>query len=127
VTGLQLAALALRKRDDRSSFVNAFAGSHHYLLDYVQQDILAHLPADLQAFVLQTAILSRMNAALCQAVTAGPSLLACQQRLEELEHANLFVVPLDDERQWYRYHDLFREALLAHLRASQPDLLPVLH
>ena len=127
VAGLQLAALSLRKREDRSTFVKDFAGSYRYLLDYVQQDILAQLPAPLQAFLLQTAILPRMNAPICQAVTVGPSLQASQQMLEELERANLFLVPLDEQRQWYRYHDLFREALLARLSATQPELLPQLH
>jgi ATP/maltotriose-dependent transcriptional regulator MalT len=127
VAGLQLAALSLRKREDRSTFVKDFAGSHRYLLDYVQQDILAQLPAPLQEFLLQTAILPRMNAPICQAVTVGPSLQASQQMLEELERANLFVVPLDEQRQWYRYHDLFREALLARLSATQPERLPQFH
>ena len=119
IAGLQLAALSLRKRQDLSTFVKDFGGSHRYLLDYVQQDILAHLPLTLQDFLLQTSILTRMNAALCQVVTAAPDEPACQQMLEELERANLFVVPLDEQRQWYRFHDLFREALRARLYASQ--------
>src|SRR5207248_10060524 len=127
IAGLQLAALSLRKRQDLSAFVNDFGGSHRYLLDYVQQDILAHLPLTLQDFLLQTSILTRMNAAVCQMVTAAPDESACQQVLEELERANLFVVPLDEQRQWYRYHDLFREALRARLHASQPELVPLLH
>ncbi|GLV55877.1 hypothetical protein KDH_27210 [Dictyobacter sp. S3.2.2.5] len=127
IAGLQLAALSLRKHEDRSAFVQDFAGSHRYLLDYVQQDILVDLPAPLQEFLQQTAILLRMNAALCQAVTAGSSLQASQQMLEKLERANLFVVPLDDERQWYRYHDLFREVLLVRLHANHPELIPQLH
>ena len=92
----------------------------------MQQDILAHLPVSLQDFLLQTSILTRMNAAVCQMVTAAPDESACQQVLEELERANLFVVPLDEQRQWYRYHDLFREALRARLHASQPELVPLL-
>jgi len=127
VAGLQLAALSLRKREDPSAFVRDFAGSHRYLLDYVQQDILAQLPAPLLDFLLQTAILLRMNAAICQAVTAGPSLQASQQMLLEVERANLFLVPLDEQRQWYRFHDLFREVLLARLHAVQPQLVPLLH
>jgi LuxR family maltose regulon positive regulatory protein len=127
IAGLQLAALSLRKRQDLSAFVKEFGGSHRYLLDYVQQDILAHLPGSLQNFLFQTSILTRMNAALCQMVTAAPDESACQQVLEELERANLFVVPLDEQRQWYRYHDLFREALHARLHASQPELVSVLH
>ncbi len=127
IAGLQLAALSLRKRQDLSAFVKDFGGSHRYLLDYVQQDILAHLPLTLQNFLFQTSILTRMNAALCQMVTASPDESACQQVLEELERANLFVVPLDEQRKWYRYHDLFREALRARLYASQPELVSVLH
>ncbi len=127
IAGLQLAALSLRKRQDLSAFVKDFGGSHRYLLDYVQQDILAHLPRTLQDFLLQTSILTRMNAALCQVVTAVPNEPSCQQMLEELERANLFVVPLDEQRQWYRFHDLFREALRARLYASQPELIPLLH
>ena len=127
IAGLQLAALSLKKRDDPSAWVRHIAGGHRYLLDYVQQDILARLPLSLQHFLLQTSILTRMNASLCQAVLVEPTYTASQQVLEDLVHANLFVVPLDDEREWYRYHELFREALLARLQASQPDVVPSLH
>jgi ATP/maltotriose-dependent transcriptional regulator MalT len=127
IAGLQLAALSLRKRQDHSDWVSDFTGSYRYLLDYVQQDILERLPIPLQHFLLQTSILTRMNAALCQVITAGPTLQVSQEMLEELERANLFVVPLDEQRQWYRYHDLFREALRARLHASQPELVPLLH
>ncbi len=127
IAGLQLAALSLRKRQDLSGWVSDFAGSYRYLLDYVQQDILAPLPDPLQHFLLQTSLVTRMNAALCQAITAGPSREKSQEMLEEVERANLFVVPLDEQRQWYRYHDLFREALRARLHAAQPELVPLLH
>lgn len=127
IAGLRLAALSARSCEDLSAWVTDFGGSHHYLLDYVQQDILSRLPHSLQNFLLQTSVVSRMNAAICQAVTGGMTRDACQSMLEEVEQANLFVVPLDERRQWYRYHDLFREALLARLMASQPDLLPLLH
>jgi LuxR family maltose regulon positive regulatory protein len=127
IAGLQLAALSLRKRGALSVLVKDFAGSHRFLLDYVQQEILAQLPVPLQQFLLQTSTLERMNAALCQAVAALPSIQESQEMLEALERANLFVVPLDDEQQWYRFHDLFREALHARLQASQPQLVPLLH
>ena len=127
IAGLQLAALSLRKCEDISAWISDFAGSHRYLLDYVQQEILAQLPLPLQNFLLQTSILARMNAALCQAVTAAADGSASQQMLEALERANLFVVPLDEQRQWYRFHDLFREVLLTRLHASQPQLVPLLH
>src|SRR6266487_1125023 len=127
IAGLQLAALSLREQQDLSGWVSDFTGSYRYLLDYVQQDILARLPVPLQHFLLQTSILTRMNAALCQVITEGSTLHASQEMLEEMERANLFVVPLDEQRQWYRYHDLFREALRARLHASQPELVPLLH
>jgi LuxR family maltose regulon positive regulatory protein len=127
IAGLQLAALSLSKHRDLSAFVKDFAGSHRFLLDYVQQEILAQLPVPLQQFLLQTSIVERMNAALCQTVAALPSIQESQDTLEALERANLFVVPLDDERQWYRFHDLFREALRARLQASQPQQVPLLH
>ncbi len=127
IAGLQLAALSLRKRQDLASFVKDFAGSYRYLLDYVQQDILARLPVPLQDFLLQTSILTRMNATLCQVVTATAGEPASQEMLEALEQANLFVVLLDEQRHWYRYHDLFREALRARLHAAHPELVPLLH
>jgi LuxR family maltose regulon positive regulatory protein len=130
IAGLQLAALALQKRaehTDRAAFLRAFTGGQRYLLDYVQADILAHLPTHVRDFLFQTAILSRLDAEVCQAVTAVSDRQTCQQLLEELERSNLFLVPLDEERRWYRLHDLFREALLAALDTSQPDQLPELH
>jgi ATP/maltotriose-dependent transcriptional regulator MalT len=127
IAGLQLAALSLRKQQDLSAYVQDFGGSHRYLLDYVHQDILTRLPQKVQDFLLQTSVVTSMNAALAQAVTALPILQASQQMLEEVERANLFVMPLDDRREWYRYHDLFREALQARLQASQPELVALLH
>jgi LuxR family maltose regulon positive regulatory protein len=127
IAGLQLAALALRKHEDLTSFVQDFGGSHRYLLDYVQQEVLARLPIALQHFLLQTSIVTSMNAAVCQAVTARPTREECQQMLEELERANLFVVPLDEQRTWYRFHELMRSALRARLQATQPELVPLLH
>ncbi len=124
IAGLQLAALSLRKRQDCGAFVKVFAGSHRFLLDYVQQEILARLEAPLRRFLLQTAVLSRLSADLCQAVTGEAG---SQALLESIERANLFLVPLDEERRWYRFHDLFREVLLARLQASQPELVPDLH
>ena len=127
IAGLQLAALSLRQPKDLSAWVSNFAGSHRFVLDYIQQDILAQLPVNQQDFLLQTSILTRLNAAACQAVTALLTQGESQKMLEILEQANLFVVPLDEQRQWYRYHDLFREALYARLHAHQPELVPLLH
>lgn len=124
--GLQLAALAMRQREgqDRASFVQAFTGSHRYVLDYIQEEILQRQPPEVQGFLLQTSVLRRMNAQVCAALTADP---ASQEMLERLERNNLFVVPLDEYRRWYRVHDLFREVLLARLHATQPELVPRLH
>ncbi len=124
IAGLQLAALSLRGREDPSTLVRAFSGSHRFILDYVQEDILQRQSPAIQQFLLQTAVLAQMNAALCRAVTGEQ---ASQELLEGLERANLFLVPLDGERQWYRFHLLFREALLARLQAMQPEQLPLLH
>src|SRR6266567_6776347 len=124
VAGLQVAALSLRTREDASAWLSAFTGGHRYLLDYVQQEVLRLQPESIRRFLLQVAVLRRMNAALCQAVTGEP---ASQHLLETLERSNLFVVPLDEQRQWYRLHDLFREALLAQGQAREPELLPQVH
>src|SRR5262249_10998134 len=127
IAGLQLAALTLQKRVDRAAFLNAFTGSQRYLLDYIQEDILARLDTDVRDFLLHTAILARLDATVCQAVTALPAAAACQRMLAYLERHNLFMVPLDEERRWYRLHDLFREALLTTLHTSQPETVPGLH
>src|SRR6266571_3235789 len=127
IAGLQLTALAIQKREDREAFLQAFTGSQRYLLDYVQQDILAGLPESVRDFLLHTAILSRLDASVCQAVTAAPERRVSQQMLEWLERANLFLVSLDEERRSYRLHDLFREALLSALHTTHPERVLVLH
>lgn len=124
LVGLQLAALSLAKRDDSGAWVSAFSGSQRLILDYLQEEILAHQTAAVRRFLLRVCILPRMNAALCQAVTGNA---ASREMLETLERANLFVIPLDEQRQWYRLHDLFREALLARLQVTQPELVPSLY
>ena len=128
IAGLQLAVLTLQRRhEDRATVLRALTGSQRYLLDYVQEEILARLPTSVREFLLHIAILSRLDAAMCQAVTAEPTIAACQHMLSILERHNLFLVPLDEERRWYRLHDLFREALLASLHTTYPELVPVLH
>ena len=127
IAGLHLAALTLQKRADRAAFLQAFTGSQRYLLDYVQEEILARLPTTVRDFLLHTAILSRLDASVCQAVTAVPERRVSQQMLEWLERANLFLVSLDEERRSYRLHDLFREALLSILHTTHPERVPVLH
>ncbi|MBO0782745.1 MAG: LuxR family transcriptional regulator, partial [Ktedonobacteraceae bacterium] len=127
IAGLHLAALTLQKRADRAAYLEKLTGSQRYLLDYVQEEILARLPESVRDFLLKSALLSQMSAAACQAVTAAPTRAASQQMLVFLERANLFVVPLDEERHRYRLHELFREALLAVLHARHPELVPLLH
>ncbi len=125
IAGLQLAALSLQGREDVAGFIAAFTGRHRYILDYLAEEVLQPQPAPLQAFLLQTAILNRLTGSLCEAVTGQPH---GQETLAHLEQANLFIVPLDDERRWYRYHHLFTGLLrhrLALLAALDSPLLPV--
>src|SRR6266446_6737160 len=127
IAGLHLVALTMQKREDRTAYLETLTGSQRYLLDYVQEDILARLSPDTRDFLLHTAVLSRLDAAVCQAVTAAPTRAASQHMLALLERANLFLVPLDEERRTYRLHDLFREALLSALHTSQPEMVSLLH
>jgi ATP/maltotriose-dependent transcriptional regulator MalT len=127
ITGLHLAALTLQKRKDRASFLQAFTGSQRYLLDYVQEEILSRLPNNVRDFLLHAAVLSRLDAPVCQAVTAAPERRESQQMLEWLERANLFLVSLDEERRSYRLHELFREALLSVLHTTHPESVSILH
>ncbi len=124
IVGLQLAALSLQGRADVSRFLAAFSGSHRYVLDYLSEEVLARQPAVVQQFLLHTCILERLSGALCDAVTERTG---SQGMLEALERANLFVVSLDDERRWYRYHHLFAEVLRNHLQQASPALVPILH
>jgi LuxR family maltose regulon positive regulatory protein len=124
LVGLQLAALSLSRQDDPSAWISAFRGTQRLIQDYLQDEILARQKPAIRRFLLRVCILPRMNAELCQAVTGKAD---SQQMLETLERNNLFVFALDEQRQWYRLHDLFREALLARLRVTQPELLPRLN
>jgi LuxR family maltose regulon positive regulatory protein len=124
IAGLQLAALSLQGRHDVPGFIRAFAGDHRYIVDYLVEEVLQRLPESVRDFLLQTAILERLNGPLCDAVTGQEEGSA---RLEALERGNFFVVPLDDQRQWYRYHHLFADVLKTHLLEEQPDRVPALH
>jgi LuxR family maltose regulon positive regulatory protein len=124
VVGLQLAALSLQGRPDPEGFLDAFTGIHRYVLDYLTEEVLARQPDRIRRFLLQTSILERLNGPLCDAVTEESD---GQAMLEELERANLFLVPLDEERRWWRYHQLFADLLRARLRQLQPELVPELH
>src|SRR5437588_2125132 len=131
IAGLQLAALSMQGRKDIPGFLEAFTGSHRYIIDYLVEEVLALQPEPVQTFLLQTAILERLQGSLCEAVMGvmrEPGGEASgQAMLEQLEQANLFLVPLDDERQWYRYHQLFAEALRHRLQRKHPTLVPELH
>ncbi len=118
IAGLQLAGLALRGQSGRE-FVEAFSGSHRFVLDYLLEEVLGQQDAGTQAFLLRTAILDRLCGPLCDAVCGGAD---GQATLEGLERANLFLAPLDGERRWWRYHRLFRDLLAARLAASGEDV-----
>ncbi|MCL4562065.1 MAG: LuxR C-terminal-related transcriptional regulator [Chloroflexi bacterium] len=124
IAGLQLAALSMQGRSDAASFIKSFTGSHHFILDYLVEEVLQRQPEHVRNFLLQTAILDRLSGSLCDAVTGQEG---GRGMLEALERGNLFVVPLDNQRQWYRYHHLFAEVLQAHLREAQPDRASTLH
>jgi LuxR family maltose regulon positive regulatory protein len=134
IAGLQLAAISMHGHQDPGSFIKSFTGSHHFVLDYLIEEVLHQQPGDVQTFLLRTSILDRLCGLLCDAVLGSPSVsrqeTAGQETLEYLERHNLFIVPLDNERRWYRYHHLFGDLLRQrlgkpkefaelHLRASQ--------
>ena len=127
IAGLQLAALSLRAiptRPEVTDFIEAFTGSNRFVIDYLADEVLARQPTEVRDFLLRTAVLDRLTGPLCDAVsgqTGGAAMLA------DLDRANLFVVPLDTERTWYRYHHLFADVLHARLLAEDPDLVPQLH
>jgi len=126
IAGLQLAALSMQGRQDTTSFIQSFTGSHHFVLDYLMEEVLHQQSESIQTFLLRTSILDRLCGPLCDAVLGSPS-ASGQETLEYLARANLFIVPLDDERRWYRYHHLFADVLRMHLMAEQPDQVSALH
>jgi LuxR family transcriptional regulator, maltose regulon positive regulatory protein len=126
VVGLQMAALSLQEHADPQKFVQAFSGSHRYILDYLMEEVINRQPDDVQRFLLESSVLNTLSGALCDTVLerqAGAS----QGMLEKFERENLFIVPLDDERSWYRYHHLFGELLRVRLRHQMPDRLNFLY
>ena len=124
ITAIQLAALSMQGRDDIPGFIAGFAGDDRYVVDYLVEEVLQRQPEDRRRFLLQTSILSRLNGPLCEAVTGRGGGGAT---LEALEHGNLFLFPLDDRRQWYRYHHLFADMLQARLLDERPDDVAELH
>ena len=129
IAGLQLVALALQgtgtaPTSDTSSFIEAFTGSHRFVLDYLVEEVLQRQPEAIREFLLKSAILERLSGPLCDAVTGGSD---SRKTLDTLERGNLFVVMLDDTRHWYRYHHLFADALRANLINEQPEQVADLH
>ena len=117
IAGLQLAAISMQGHQDTASFIKSFTGSHRFVLDYLVEEVLQRQPESIQTFLLRTSILDRLCGPLCDAVLGSPS-ASGQETLEYLERANLFIVPLDNERRWYRYHHLFAELLRQRLHQS---------
>ncbi len=115
IAGLQMAALSMRGRDDVDGFIRAFAGTNRFIMDFMLEEVLAREPLDVQVFLQQTSILGRLSGPLCEALTGNPG---AQEMLERLEKRNVFVVSLDEDRQWYRYHHLFADLLQARLLQS---------
>jgi LuxR family maltose regulon positive regulatory protein len=127
IAGLQLAALSMRgitDRDEVAGFISAFTGSNRFVIDYLADEVLARQSPQVRDFLLRTAILDRLHGPLCDAVTGGTD---GTRTLADLERENLFVVPLDTERTWYRYHHLFADVLHARLLAEHPEQVPDLH
>jgi LuxR family maltose regulon positive regulatory protein len=124
IAALQLAALSMAGRDDIASFIAGFAGDDRYVVDYLVEEVLQRQPEHVQTFLLQTSVLDRMNGSLCDAVTGQDGSRAL---LGALDRDNLFLVPLDDRRHWYRYHHLFADVLQARLLDEQPDRVDHLH
>jgi len=129
--GLQMAAVSMQGRDPEQiqRFIQSFSGGSHFVLDYLAEEVLQRQPPHVQAFLLETSVLDRLSGPLCDAVlrpegetTSPPSAIL----LDQLEHANLFILPLDDEQRWYRYHQLFADLLRSRLQQTRPERLPVL-
>ena len=126
VAALQLAALSLQGRADAAGFIDRFAGDDRFVVDYLVDEVLDRQPDDVRRFLLDTAVLDRLTAPLCEAVHAGPS-GSGRAMLDLLDRQNLFLVPLDDHRRWYRYHHLFADVLRVHLLQERPGDVPELH
>ncbi|TFB84774.1 helix-turn-helix transcriptional regulator [Cryobacterium algoricola] len=124
IAGLQLAALSMRDRSDVGGFIQGFTGSHRFVIDYLAEEVLQRQPDHVRGFLFDTAILGRLSAPLCDAVTGRTD---SGEMLAALERDNLFVVPLDDRREWYRYHHLFADVLTARVLADGPERVPDLH
>ncbi len=124
VVGLQLAALSLKNRENRTDFIIHLSGSQHFILSYLTDEVLRRLPPKIQEFLLETSVLDRLSGPLCDAVTERADSAAV---LEQVYASNVFVIPLDEEHTWYRYHHLFADLLRSQLHRMRPERLPELH
>ncbi len=124
IASLQMAAISLQGQDDKTQFIEAFTGSHRFIMDYLLEEVLNQQPTQVRKFLAQTSILTRLNADLCDAVTETQD---SQLVLEQLEQRNLFISPLDNSRQWFRYHHLFADALQARLKRESPEAFSAVH
>jgi LuxR family maltose regulon positive regulatory protein len=124
IAGLQLAAISMQGSKEPRGFIKSFTGSHRFVMDYLIEEVLEQQPENIQAFLQQTAVLSRMTGSLCDALTGQEN---GQATLEMLERANLFIVSLDNERHWYRYHQLFADLLRQRLHQNHPEQFSKLH
>ena len=124
IAGLQMAALSIRGRQNVAGFIKAFSGSHRFILDYLVEEVLDRQSSEVQEFLLETSVLETLTGSLCDAVTGRDD---CWTTLSRLSRANLFLVPLDDERRWYRYHHLFADLLRSRLEQMRPHHVPALH
>ena len=124
IAGLQMAAISMQGREDKSNFIHTFASSHRFIFDYLIEEVLERQTPEIQDFLVKTSILDRMCAPLCDAVTGKSD---SQGVLIKLELMNLFVIPLDDQRTWYRYHHLFSDLLFLRLKELDPDTVATLH
>jgi LuxR family maltose regulon positive regulatory protein len=124
IAGLQLAAISMQGSKDTAGFIKSFTGSHRYVLDYLIEEVLDQQSKSIQEFLLQTAILNRLNGSLCDTLTGQDN---GQEILDYLEQANLFLIPLDNERCWYRYHHLFVEFLRQRLQQQDPEKISEHH
>ncbi len=140
IAGLQMAALSLQQQDATAAakFIEEFSGSHRYIMDYLVDEVLQGQPAEVQNFLLYTSVLDQLCSSLCESILPGdvrginPSPIVlnvnkAQEILIYLEHANLFITPLNDQRHWYRYHHLLADLLRHRLSQIYPDQVPTLH
>jgi LuxR family maltose regulon positive regulatory protein len=124
IAGLQMAALSISGKEDASRYVQDLTGTDRYILDYLVEEVLEQQPQTVQDFLLQTSIVGKLSGPLCNAITGAEN---AQEMLESFERENLFILPMDHQRRWYRYHQLFSDLLKKRLTQLHPEIIPDLH